>query len=205
MKQPIRILIVDDHAVLRMGLTSLLNTKAEFKVVCDAETGEEALAKYARHRPDVVLMDLLIPGMNGVEITNRILAEDPSARILILTTFTTSTGIAAALEAGAKGALLKSSPFKEITLAIKETFAGRPYIAGEITRILAEDPPIKPLTPRQHAILKELVRGLSNADIARELSISEDVVKEHVIAILARLDAANRTEAVSIAHRHLLV
>lgn len=205
MKEPIRILIVDDHAVMRMGLTSLLNTKADFKVVCDAETGEEALEKYARHRPDVVIMDLMIPGMSGLEITRRILADDPAAKVLILTTYSTSSGIAAALEAGAKGALLKSAPFGEITLAIREVRAGRAYVAKEITRILAEDPPTKALTPRQLTIMEQMARGLSNAEIAKTLSISEDVVKNHVIAILARLEAANRTEAVSIAYRHHLI
>lgn len=205
MKEPIKILIVDDHAVLRMGLSSLLDTKSEFKVVGDAENGEEAIAKHARLHPDVILMDLVIPGMNGVEITKRILADNPAAKVLVLTTFATSSGIAAALEAGAKGALLKSAPFREITQAIKAIHDGRTYVAGEIERILAEDPPIKALTPRQLAILKEMTRGLSNAEIARSLSISEDVVKNHVIAILARLDAANRTEAVSIAYRHHLV
>ena len=205
MKEPIKILIVDDHAVLRMGLSSLLDTKSEFKVVGDAENGEEAIAKHARLHPDVILMDLVIPGMNGVEITKRILADNPAAKVLVLTTFATSSGIAAALEAGAKGALLKSAPFREITQAIKAIHDGRTYVAGEIERILAEDPPIKALTPRQLAILKEMTRGLSNAEIARSLSISEDVVKNHVIAILARLDAANRTEAVSIAYRLHLV
>lgn len=205
MKPPITIMIVDDHAVLRMGLSTLLNTKSEFKVVGDAETGEEALSRYARLKPDVVLMDLVIPGMSGDEITRRLLAADPTAKVLVLTTFSTSSGISAALEAGAKGALLKSSPFKEITQAIKEVAAGRTYIAKEITRILADDPPLKPLTPRQLTILKEMTRGISNAEIARSLSISESVVKSHVIAILARLEAANRTEAVSIAYRHHLV
>lgn len=205
MKTPITIMIVDDHAVLRMGLSTLLNTKSEFKVVGDAETGEEALSRYARLKPNVVLMDLVIPGMSGDEITRRLIAADPAAKVLVLTTFSTSSGISAALEAGAKGALLKSSPFKEITQAIKEVAAGRTYIAKEITRILADDPPLKPLTPRQLTILKEMTRGISNAEIARSLSISESVVKSHVIAILARLEAANRTEAVSIAYRHHLV
>ena len=205
MKEPIKILIVDDHAVLRMGLSSLLDTKSEFKVVGDAENGEEAIAKHARLHPDVILMDLVIPGMNGVEITKRIHADDPAAKVLVLTTFATSSGIAAALEAGAKGALLKSAPFREITQAIKAIHDGRTYVAGEIERILAAEPPIPALSPRQTEILQSVVRGLSNPDIAKQLGISLDMVKEHSAALFQKIGAANRTEAVAIALRKHLI
>lgn len=202
---PISILIVDDHAVLRMGLASLLNSQRELKVVADAENADEALAKSERHHPDVIVMDLMIPGKSGVEITRELIARDPASKVLILTSYSTSTGIAAALQAGAKGAILKSAPFEDITLAIREIAAGGKYVSDEIQRVLADDPPLKSLTPRQLSVLKLLARGLSNPDIAKSLGISEDVVKDHVIAILQRLDAANRTEAVSIAFRHHII
>lgn len=201
----IKILIVDDHAVLRMGLASLLNSQKDFQVVADAENCDEALAKAEEHRPDIVIMDLMIPGRNGAEITGELVKRDPSARVLVLTSYSTSSGIAAALEAGAKGAILKSAPFDEIALAIREIVAGRAYVSAEIKRVLKEDPPLKSLTPRQLAVLKLLARGFSNGDIAKSLDISENVVKEHVLAILKRIDAANRTEAVSIAYRHHLI
>lgn len=201
----IKILIVDDHAVLRMGLASLLNSQKDFQVVADAENCDEALAKAEEHRPDIVIMDLMIPGRNGAEITGELVKRNPSARVLVLTSYSTSSGIAAALEAGAKGAILKSAPFDEIALAIREIVAGRAYVSAEIKRVLKEDPPLKSLTPRQLAVLKLLARGFSNGDIAKSLDISENVVKEHVLAILRRIDAANRTEAVSIAYRHHLI
>lgn len=203
--EPTSILIVDDHAVLRMGLASLLNNQPGFKVVTDAENADEALAKAAQYHPDVVVMDLMIPGRNGVEITRELIAREPNAKILVLTSYSTSTGIAAAIEAGAKGAILKSAPFEEITRAIREVAAGNNYLSAEIQRVLAEDPPLQPLTPRQLSVLRLMARGLSNPDIAKALGIREDVVKDHVIAILQRLDAANRTEAVSVALRHHLI
>lgn len=203
--EPTTILIVDDHAVLRMGLASLLNNQSGLKVVADAENADEALAKAAQYHPDVVVMDLMIPGRNGVEITRELIAREPNAKILVLTSYSTSTGIAAAIEAGAKGAILKSAPFEEITRAIREVAAGNDYLAAEIQRVLAEDPPLQTLTPRQLSVLRLMARGLSNPDIAKALEIREDVVKDHVIAILQRLDAANRTEAVSVALRHHLI
>lgn len=202
---PIRILIVDDHAVLRMGLASLLNTQKDIKVVADAENGEDALAKAAKHHPDLVIMDLMIPGMNGAEITRALIERDSETKVLVLTSYSTSSGIAEALEAGAKGAILKNAAFQDITAAIREVAAGRSFLSEEIKRVLDEDPPIKPLTNRQKSVLELMVRGLSNPDMAKALGISEDVVKDHVIAILQRLGAANRTEAVSIAFRHHLV
>lgn len=199
------ILIVDDHAVLRMGLASLLNSQKDLKVVADAENADEALSKSARLHPSVVVMDLLIPGRNGIEITRDLVAADPDIKVLVLTSYSTSSGIAAALEAGAKGAILKSAPFEDITYAIREVAAGREFVSAEIQRVLEEDPPLKSLTPRQLSVLRLMAQGLSNPDISKALGIREDVVKDHVIAILQRLDAANRTEAVSIAFRHHLI
>ena len=203
--EPIRVLIVDDHAILRMGLSSLLGTKKDLLVVGDAAGGEAAVRKAARLRPDVVLMDLMMPGMDGVETTRRLLAAAPETRVLILTTFGTADGISRALEAGACGAILKNVAFDRLVAAIRKAAAGERVISEEIGRILDLDPPLPPLSPRQREILDSIVRGLSNADIATELGISRDMVKEHAKTLFAKIGAANRVEAVAIALRkHLL-
>ena len=200
-----KILIVDDHAILRNGLTSLLNAKKEFAVIGSVSTGEAALEKAARHHPDVVIMDLVMPGMNGIEATRRIRETSPESKVLILTTFGTSDDIAHALEAGATGAVLKSIELPELMNAIRTIAAGGRVISRDIEQILANDPPVPALSARQREILLSIARGLSNADIANQLGIGLYMVKEHVNALCNKLGAANRTEAVAIALRkHLL-
>ena len=201
----IKILIVDDHAILRMGLASLLNAKKGIEVVGDAANGETGIAKAIKLRPDTIIMDLMMPSMDGVEATRRILAKIPDANILILTTFDTSDGIAHALDAGAKGAVMKNCEFGELVAAIHAVAAGQRYISTDIERILTDDPPSAPLSPRQAEILESITRGLSNPDIAKQLDISLDMVKEHVAALLQKIGAANRAEAVAIAHRKHLI
>ena len=201
----VRVLIVDDHAVLRMGLTSLLKSQSGFDVVGEASGGEIALRKVLELKPDVVIMDLMMPGMDGIEATRRMLLQHPDTKVLILTTFGTSDGIAHALEAGALGAIMKNAEPGELVKAIRTVAAGRPYLSKEVSRIMADEPPVPTLSPRQMEILQSIERGFSNADIAKQLSISVDVVKEHIRFLLAKLGAANRTEAVAIALRkHLL-
>ena len=201
----VRVLIVDDHAVLRMGLTSLLKSQSGFDVVGEASGGEIALRKVLELKPDVVIMDLMMPGMDGIEATRRMLLQHPDTKVLILTTFGTSDGIAHALEAGALGAIMKNAEPSELVKAIRTVAAGRPYLSKEVSRIMADEPPVPTLSPRQMEILQSIERGFSNADIAKQLSISVDVVKEHIRFLLAKLGAANRTEAVAIALRkHLL-
>lgn len=203
--KPIRILIVDDHAILRMGLTSILGTKSDLEVVGDASGGKAALGKLARTAPDVAIVDLMMPGMDGAETTARIRAARPGTRVLILTTFGTSDGIARALAAGADGAILKNTGLDELHRAIRAVAAGRRYLSPEISRIMENDPPAPSLTPRQQHILESIARGLTSADIAKELGISFDMVREHTKALLQKIGAANRTEAVAIAMRkHLL-
>ena len=201
----VRVLIVDDHAVLRMGLTSLLKSQSGFDVVGEASGGEIALRKVPELKPDVVIMDLMMPGMDGIEATRRMLLQHPDTKVLILTTFGTSDGIAHALEAGALGAIMKNAEPGELVKAIRTVAASRPYLSKEVSRIMADEPPVPTLSPRQMEILQSIERGFSNADIAKQLSISVDVVKEHIRFLLAKLGAANRTEAVAIALRkHLL-
>jgi len=201
----LRILIADDHAILRVGLSTLLNTFDDFAVVGEAENGNAALRNVRKCRPDIVILDLMMPDMDGVETTRRLVQEDPGVRILILTTFGTSDGISRALDAGAHGALLKNAEIEELAAAIRAVAGGGRYVSRELERIMAEDPPVQDLTPRQLEILGSLVRGLTSVDIARQLNISSDMVREHTSALFRKLGAANRAEAVAIAMRkHLL-
>ena len=201
----IRILIADDHAIVRMGLASLFSTQDGLKVVGDAADGNAAVRKALHLKPDVVVMDLMMPGKDGATATAEILEALPETKIVILTTFGTSDGIANALNAGATGALMKSDPTSDLVAAIRKVAKGGTSISAEIERLMEEDPPVKALTPRQMQILEGLVRGLTNQNIATELGIREDRVKGHVNAIFSKLGAANRTEAVAIALRkHLL-
>ena len=202
---PIRVLIVDDHAILRMGLASLLSSKSEIEVVGDASDGPSGIRKALKLKPDVVIMDLMMPGMDGIEATKELLAKAPESKILILTTFGTSNGINNALEAGAMGAVMKNCDFSELADAIRAVASGKRYIAADVERILVADPPVAALSPRQTEILQSIVRGLSNPDIAKQLGISVNMVKEHVESLFQKIGAANRTEAVAIAFRkHLL-
>ena len=202
---PIRVLIVDDHAILRMGLASLLASKSEIEVVGDASDGPSGIRKALKLKPDVVIMDLMMPGMDGIEATKELLAKAPECKILILTTFGTSNGINNALEAGAMGAVMKNCDFSELADAIRAVASGKRYVAADVERILVADPPVAALSPRQTEILQSIVRGLSNPDIAKQLGISVDMVKEHVESLFQKIGAANRTEAVAIAFRkHLL-
>ena len=201
----IKILIADDHAIVRMGLASLFSTQDGLKVVGDAADGNAAVRKALHLKPDVVVMDLMMPGKDGATATAEILEALPETKIVILTTFGTSDGIANALNAGATGALMKSDPTSDLVAAIRKVAKGGISISAEIERLMEEDPPAKALTPRQMQILEGLVRGLTNQNIATELGIREDRVKGHVNSIFTKLGAANRTEAVAIALRkHLL-
>ena len=203
--EKIKVMIVDDHAILRMGLASLLNAKKDIEVVGEADSGAAALRKAPKLKPDVIVMDLMMPGMDGAETTRRLKELMPEARILILTTFGTADGIAHALSAGARGALLKNVEFSDLANAIRKIAAGEKVVADEIQRILASEPAIKTLSPRQRQILESMVRGLSNDDISKLLGISLDMVKEHIQTLFAKIGASNRAEAVSTALRkHLL-
>ena len=200
-----KILIVDDHAIVRMGLASLLGTRPEYEVVGDAGNGETALRKAARLKPDVILLDMVMPGMDGAETTRRLVADNPQSRILILTSYGTSDGIARALEAGALGAVIKTLDFKDLVKAIQNVAAGKKYVSAEVQEMLNASQPVSSLSPRQNEILQCLARGLNNTDIATQLGISRSVVKEHEMALYAKIGAANRTEAVTIAlKKHLL-
>ena len=201
----IKVLIADDHKMVRAGLTALLETERDIEVIGQAENGRDAVDKAARLVPDVVIMDLMMPVMDGVEATRLIHERNPDVRVLVLTTYGTSDGIAHALESGATGAIMKSADTPDLANAIRRTFRGERAVSAEIERQLRIDPPVPQLTPRQREILDSMVRGLSNPDIAKQLGIRRDGVKEHINAILTKIGASNRTEAVAIALRkHLL-
>ena len=203
--QKLTVFLADDHAMVRMGLISLLGTKKDLQVVGEAEDGEEAVRKVLGLRPDVVLMDLLMPKKDGVDATIEILAKLPDTKILLLTSAESSDVIVHALKAGAAGALLKSADFSTLVAAIHTVAAGGRVIDSEVQKLLKEDPPLPELTSRQEEILALVTRGLTNADIARQFDIRESSVKEHVNQICTKLGAANRAEAVAIALRkHLL-
>ena len=201
----IRVLVADDHAIVRMGLVSLLKSEPDIDVVAEADDGEDAVRAALRLSPDVVIMDLMMPGVDGTEATRQILARAPETRILILTTSTVSDDLAHALEAGALGAISKSSEYARLLAALHAVAEGKKFVAPDIRRLIAEDPPVPALSPRQEEIMRSLTRGLSNSDIAEELGIGKESVKLYIDLLFKKLGAANRTEAVAIALRkHLL-
>ena len=205
MKHSLHILIADDHAVVRRGLRSILQIEKDFLVVGEASNGTEAVELARQLKPDVVIMDLIMPEKSGSEATAEILADHPETRILLLTTFGTADDVAKALEAGAVGALMKTSDESAIIASIRTVAAGGHAISDEIKKLMAENPPAPELTPRQLEILNSLSRGYSNAEIAKVFGINEFTVREHVANIMEKLDAANRAEAVATALRKSLL
>ena len=205
MNQKIKILIADDHAVVRAGLTTLLGTEDDIEVVAQAKNGNEAISKMLETRPDVVIMDLRMPAKDGADATAEIHRRHPATKILILTSFGEADGVAHALECGASGAITKTAEDAELLSVVRKVAAGERFISPEIKKMLKDNPPVPKLTPRQLEILSYMVRGLTNRNIAESLKISTDTVEEHVNLILAKLNAANRAEAVAIAlKKHLL-
>lgn len=203
--KPLRILLADDHAVVRIGLASLLEAERDMVVVGQAKNGEEAVQIARTEKPDVVVMDLMMPRMNGADATAALSAECPAAKVIVLTSYGAADDVAHALEAGAAGALMKTAEDGALVDAIRRIVNGERVISPEIRQLLAEDPPVPDLTPRQREILSSITRGLTNREIAVQLGIRRDGVDRHVNAILAKVGAANRAEAVAIALRkHLL-
>jgi DNA-binding NarL/FixJ family response regulator len=205
---PIRILIAEDQRIVREGLIALLEDESEVAIVGEASGGAEAVELFARLQPDVVLMDLQMPGVDGPEATRRIRERSPDARILVLTTYATDEFIFKALRAGARGYLLKDASADELLEAIHAVHQGRTLLAPEVAERLvagvsASTP--EPLTARELEVLTLLGQGRSNGEIADTLTIAPRTVKVHVQNILGKLGASNRTEAVSIAVRQKLI
>lgn len=205
MKRKTRILLADDHAVVRAGLAAILGFEEDFVVVGEAADGLQAVRQTLALKPDVVIMDLLMPVLNGAEATARIAAAAPQSRVLILTSYGTSEDLGRALAAGACGAVLKTVSNEALAAAIRAVAAGRPVVAPEIARMIADEPPTAELTERQREILASATRGLTNEEIARQFGITASCVKQHLSSVFAKLGVANRAEAIAYALRKQLL
>src|SRR6201996_9159065 len=194
----IRILAVDDHPLLRKGIAALVNAESDMKLVAEASNGEEAVERVRLHRPDVTLMDLQLPGINGIEAISRILSEFPDARIIVLTTYTGDAQVLRALRAGARGYILKGHVHRELLETIHIVFAGRKRIPPDIATELAEHATEDELSSREIEVLRLIAAGNSNKKIGDQLSIGEATVKSHVTNILSKLSANDRAHAVTI-------
>ena len=201
MGQPIKILIADDHALLRRGLATLLGFNKDIAVVGDAKNGEEAVKAAIKLKPDVVVMDLSMPVMDGVEATRQIRGALPDTYVLILTSYSTSVDVSRAMEAGASGAFVKDAEDERLVDAIRTVAAGGTAFSPEIEAMVRSDPHPPELTERQRKILDDTSKGLSSEQIAARLGISAYAVNQHLDVIRRKLGAQNRTEAVAIAFR----
>lgn len=201
----IRVLIADDHLIVRMGISALLSAEDDIEIVGEAKNGTEAVSASLRLKPDVVIMDILMPKKDGITATAELHRLLPAAKILILTSCSSSDSVASAIQMGASGIILKSAENTSLAESIRAIHAGRSILPGNVRHILKEDPPAPILSPRQRDILDSLTRGLSNDDIAQQLGIGTASVKTHIIALFQKLGAANRTEAAAIALRKNLL
>ena len=194
----IRILVVDDHALLRKGLAAAINAEPDMKLVAEATNGEEAVEKFRIHRPDITLMDIQMPGLNGIEAMTRILGECPEARIIVLTTYNGDAQVLRALRAGARAYLLKGHD-RELVETVHAVHEGRKRIPPEVAAELAEHATDDELSSREIEVLQLIAAGNSNKEIADRLSVAEATIKSRVTNILSKLGASDRAHAVTIA------
>jgi DNA-binding NarL/FixJ family response regulator len=195
---PIRILSVDDHPLIRQGVASLVAIQADMNLIAEAANGREAIQQFHRHRPDITLMDLQMPEMNGLDAILAIRGEFPEARIIVLTTYAGDVQALRALKAGARAYLLKGSLHKELLTTIRAVHAGKKSLSPEVSFQLAEHATDDALTPAEVRVLRLIAEGNANKEIAAQLSTSEDTVKGQVRNILSKLDAKDRTHAAMI-------
>jgi DNA-binding NarL/FixJ family response regulator len=195
-EEPIRILVVDDHPIMRVGVAAMLAKCSDMKVVGFAGSGEDALHQYTKHKPDIVLLDLRLPGIGGVETLDGIRARQRDARIIILTMYEGDEDIHRAMEAGAKGYLVKGISPEVLIASIRKVHAGGVYIPAPVSRSLATRTADTCLSPRECEVLQLLAQGKSNKEIAVALGVRESTIKWHIGVILTRLDANDRTQAV---------
>jgi DNA-binding NarL/FixJ family response regulator len=199
------VLLVDDHALLRTGVANIINQETDLHVVAEAGNGVEALEAFDRYHPDVTLLDLRMPVMEGVEVVRRMREKDPRARVIILTTYDTDEEISRALKAGAKAYVLKDISANALIACIRDVLAGKTYLAPAAAAKLAEEVTRVQLTPRELSTLRLLADGKANKEIATGLGISERTVKTHLGHLFEKLGVTSRTEAVKIATRRGLV
>ena len=198
-RKRIRLLTADDHALLREGIAALVNLEADMQLVAQAGTGREAIDKFKEHRPDVTLMDLQMPDMNGIDAIIAIRSAFPNARIIVLTTYAGDVQVMRALKAGARAYVLKGRVHKELLETIRAVHAGQKRVPPEVAAALAEHTGDDELSARELDVLRLIAAGNANKEIAAQLSIAEETVKSHVTSILSKLSANDRTHAVTIA------
>ena len=198
-QDPIRILIVDDQFVVRMGLVTIIEAQPDMQVVAEAANGRQAIELFRQHSPEITLMDLRMPVMDGIEATRSIRNEFPDARIIVLTTYDGQEDIHRALQAGARGYLLKDALRDELLSAVRNVKSGRKHIPVDIATRLADRIPMSDLTSREMEVLGLIVKGMNNADIAATLGISKGTVKIHVANILSKMGVNDRTQAATSA------
>ncbi len=201
----IRLLVVDDHPPMRFGLVALVRSQPDMEVIAEAADGEEAVEVYADVRPDVVLMDLRMPGMGGVEAILAIRKEDPEARIIVLSTYDMDEDIHRAIQSGAKSYLLKDMSTEEVAETIREVYQGGTSLPRQVAERLSQRLQRQSLTEREREVLTALVKGRSNKEISSSLHISEDTVKSHLKTLFTKLQVRDRTEAAVAAIRHGIV
>jgi len=205
MSEQIRVFSVDDHPLLREGIAALVNNQPDMTLIAEASTGAEALQRFKQHLPDVTLMDLRLPDMSGIDILIAIRTEFPEARIIMLTTFEGDVEIHRALQAGARGYVLKNMPPSQLLDVIRQVHAGKKRIPPEIASQLAEHMSDDSLTEREVEVLRQVADGNRNRDIAKNLFISEETVKVHIKHIMEKLGATDRTQAVAIGVRRGII
>jgi two-component system NarL family response regulator len=201
----IRVLIVEDHFMVRVGLTAIINSESDMAVVAEAKNGLDALDVFARHRPDVALVDLRIPGLDGLKVIERIVEQYPDAKVIVISTYGGDEDIYRAIEAGARGYYLKHVEGDELVTAIRAVDAGETRLPAEVATRLAERVSRTPLSPRELEVFQLMARGLSNHEIAATLSISEGTVRVHVSHALLKLGCNSRTQAIAEGFRRGIV
>jgi DNA-binding NarL/FixJ family response regulator len=194
-KPPIRVMLADDHPIVCLGLATMIDSQPDMKVVAQASNGRQAIELFAKHRPDVTLIDLRMPEQSGVDAIRAIRATHPAAVFIVLTTYQGDEDIHKAMKAGAQGYLLKGMPHDDLLDAIRRVHSGVQYLPPSVRDTLANRLPSSELSPREQQILELIVKGLSNKQIADRLGITEGTVKWHVNAILGRLNVSDRTQA----------